>query len=101
VCELDLEGIVAKHRFGPYVSGDAVLRNLRNLSPSTWFKIRNPHYSQWAGRHEALERDRHREPVPDGIPANWRAVPIMVSSWTIMTDNSSVLIKRRDYSDNV
>jgi hypothetical protein len=70
VCALDLEGIGAKHRFGPYLSADAVLpnlrhvRNLRNLPPSTWFKIRNPHYSQWAGRHEAFERDRHREPVP-------------------------------------
>jgi bifunctional non-homologous end joining protein LigD len=55
VCALDLEGIVAKHRFGPYLS---------DREASTWLKIRNPHYSQWAGRHEAFERDRHREPVP-------------------------------------
>jgi ATP-dependent DNA ligase len=31
VCELDLEGIVAKYKFGPYGSGGNAL--------STWFKI--------------------------------------------------------------
>jgi hypothetical protein len=55
VCEMDLEGIVAKHEVGPYVS---------DPQASTWFKIRNPHYSQRTGPHEAFERDRHREPVP-------------------------------------
>jgi hypothetical protein len=35
---------------------------------STWFKIRNRDYSQWAGRNAAFERDRHREPK-----AGWHA----------------------------
>jgi len=55
VCELDLEGIVAKYRFGPY-AGDHTL--------STWYKIRNRSYSQMVGRDELFERDRHKEPVP-------------------------------------
>ena len=52
-CELDLEGIVAKHQHAPY-----------DPEKSTWFKIRNPNYSQMAGREELFERERHREPVP-------------------------------------
>ncbi len=55
ICELDLEGIVAKYKHGPYVS---------EREQSTWFKIRNPRYSQMIGRAELFERDRHREPVP-------------------------------------
>jgi bifunctional non-homologous end joining protein LigD len=55
VCELDLEGIVAKHKFAPYVS---------DRDSSTWFKILNPEYSQKAGREELFERDQHAEPVP-------------------------------------
>lgn len=55
VCDLDLEGIVAKHNYGPYVA---------DRDNSTWFKIRNPHYSQMNGREELFERERHREPVP-------------------------------------
>jgi hypothetical protein len=51
--ELDLEGFVEKHRGGNYTS---------DAEASTWFKIRNRNYSQWAGRSEAFERDRHREP---------------------------------------
>ena len=51
VCEMDLEGIVAKHAFGPYTS------------ETKWFKIKNRHYSQMAGREELFERERHREPV--------------------------------------
>ena len=50
VCELDLEGVVAKRMDGAY--------------GQNWFKIRNPRYSQWAGRHELFERDRRSEPVP-------------------------------------
>jgi bifunctional non-homologous end joining protein LigD len=52
VCEMDLEGIVAKHAFGPYTA------------ETKWFKIKNRHYSQMAGREELFERERHREPVP-------------------------------------
>ena len=55
VCELDLEGIVAKQRFGPYVT---------DREHSTWFKILNRGYSQMQGREELFERDRHSEPVP-------------------------------------
>jgi bifunctional non-homologous end joining protein LigD len=54
-CELDLEGIVAKYAHGRYET---------EREKSTWYKIRNRNYSQWAGRHELFERDRHREPVP-------------------------------------
>jgi len=55
VCKLDLEGIVAKYKFGPYGGEDAL---------STWYKIRNRNYSQMVGRDELFERDRHKEPVP-------------------------------------
>jgi ATP dependent DNA ligase domain len=54
-CKLDLEGIVAKHKYGPYVAV---------REQSTWFKIRNPRYSQWEGREELFERERSREPAP-------------------------------------
>jgi bifunctional non-homologous end joining protein LigD len=59
VCELDLEGIVAKHKFGPYVT---------EREHSTWFKILNREYSQKDGREELFERERHSEPVP-----GWRS----------------------------
>ena len=55
ICELELEGIAAKHRGGHYTS---------NPESTTWFKIRNRTYSQWEGRMEAFERDRHAEPGP-------------------------------------
>src|SRR6266702_4109858 len=47
VCELDLEGIVAKQKFGPYVT---------ERESSTWFKILNRNYSQKDGREELFER---------------------------------------------
>jgi ATP-dependent DNA ligase len=53
-CQHDLDGIVAKQKHAPYVTD-------REQSP--WFKIRNPHYSQWVGRQELFERERHKEPV--------------------------------------
>jgi len=43
VCELDLEGIVAKHKSGPYVA---------DRESSTWFKTLNREYSQMQGREE-------------------------------------------------
>src|SRR5439155_13895878 len=55
VCDLDLEGIIAKHKSGPYVA---------ERENSTWFKIRNLGYSQMQGREELFERERHKEPVP-------------------------------------
>ena len=56
---LDVEGIVAKLRHGPYVS---------TREASGWFKIKNRQYSQMRGREELFERQRHREPV-----AGWHA----------------------------
>jgi ATP-dependent DNA ligase len=53
-CELDLEGIVAKHKYGPYLPGHA-----------QWLKIRNRDYSQWAGREELFERERETHPCFD------------------------------------
>ena len=55
VCEMDLEGIVAKHSFGPYTT---------ERERSTWFKIKNRNYSQLEGREELFERERHKEPAP-------------------------------------
>jgi len=50
-CKNDLEGIVAKHKFGPYLQDAA-----------QWLKIRNRRYSQWAGREKFFERERERDP---------------------------------------
>jgi bifunctional non-homologous end joining protein LigD len=47
ICARDLEGIVAKHRLGPY-----------EAMPVTWFKILNPDYSQKRGRKEMFDRFR-------------------------------------------
>jgi bifunctional non-homologous end joining protein LigD len=55
VCEMDLEGIVAKHSFGNYIT---------ERERTTWFKIRNPKYSQMEGREKLFERERHDEPTP-------------------------------------
>ena len=52
---MDLEGIVAKHSQGDYVT---------ERERTTWFKIRNPKYSQMEGREKLFERERHNEPVP-------------------------------------
>jgi ATP-dependent DNA ligase len=50
-CENDLEGIIAKHRFGPYLQEQA-----------QWLKIRNTNYSQWAGRDKYFEHERESDP---------------------------------------
>jgi ATP-dependent DNA ligase len=52
VCEMDIEGIVAKHSLAPYTT-----------DRTTWFKIKNRNYSQMQGREELFERERHQEPV--------------------------------------
>ena len=52
VCEMDLEGILAKHSLAPYTT-----------ERTTWFKIKNRNYSQMAGREELFDRERHNEPV--------------------------------------
>ena len=77
VCELDLEGIVAKYKYGPYVS---------ERESSTWFKIRNRNYSQWAGRDKLFERDRHREPV-----AGWNACELACEH-ALETEEQGILI---------
>jgi ATP-dependent DNA ligase len=51
VCELDLEGIVAKH--GASVYQDRPSRDM-------WIKIKNPNYSQKEGRHEWFDRLRKK-----------------------------------------
>src|SRR5579863_1992115 len=50
-CENDLEGIVAKHKYGPYLQEHA-----------QWIKIRNQKYSEWAGREKFFEREREIDP---------------------------------------
>ena len=50
VCARDIEGIVAKHRLGPY-----------EPRPVTWFKVLNPDYSQKRGRREMFDRFRERQ----------------------------------------
>ena len=52
---ISLEGIVAKHTLGTYVT---------EQERTTWFKIKNCHYSQMEGREELFERERHKEPTP-------------------------------------
>ena len=51
-CEHDLEGIVAKWKFAPYLPD----------RPTSWLKIRNRSYSRWAGREELFERERVGNP---------------------------------------
>ena len=51
VCEMDLEGIVAKHSLAPYTT-----------ERTAWFKIKNRNYSQMAGREELFERERQQFP---------------------------------------
>ena len=46
VCNNDVEGIVAKWRWGTYQAGHR----------TSWIKIKNPAYSQMEGRHELFER---------------------------------------------
>jgi len=55
VCKIDLEGVVAKHSFGPYTT---------EPERTTWFKIRNPKYSQMEGKEKLFERGCHSEPTP-------------------------------------
>ena len=50
VCKMDLERIVAKYSFGPYVT---------EPQRTTWFKIKNREYSQMQGREKLFERERH------------------------------------------
>ena len=51
-CQRDLEGIVAKRRFDPYLLDGSV----------RWYKIRNRDYSQWVGREDLFDRERESDP---------------------------------------
>jgi bifunctional non-homologous end joining protein LigD len=51
VCHSDLEGIVAKYKWGAYRP---------DPGSSSWIKIKNPAYSQAIGRHEQFTRFRPR-----------------------------------------
>ena len=51
-CQRDVEGIVAKRRFDPYLIDGSV----------RWYKIRNREYTQWVGREELFERERETDP---------------------------------------
>ncbi len=50
-CQNDLEGVVAKWKFGSY---------LPNSNATTWIKIKNPAYSQMEGRAEQFDRQQKR-----------------------------------------
>ena len=50
-CDNDLEGVVAKRKFDPYIEKQA-----------SWLKIRNTNYSQWTGRQELFDRERESDP---------------------------------------
>jgi hypothetical protein len=47
----NLEGVVAKRKFDPY------------LPSASRLKIRNRKYSQWVAREELFERERHKKPL--------------------------------------
>jgi bifunctional non-homologous end joining protein LigD len=47
----DLEGIIAKRKFDPYL-----------LDNAKWHKIRNRNYSQWIGREKLFEWERASDP---------------------------------------
>lgn len=59
ICARDIEGIVAKHRLGPY-----------EAKPVTWFKVLNPDYTQKRGRREMFDRfhERREAVVPSLTP---------------------------------
>ena len=50
-CKRDLEGILAEHKFGPYLQDTA-----------QWFKIRDGKYSHWTGREKFFEPERQLDP---------------------------------------
>jgi bifunctional non-homologous end joining protein LigD len=50
-CNHDLEGIIAKRKYDPYLPDQA-----------SWLKIRNSSYSQWEGREALFERERESDP---------------------------------------
>jgi bifunctional non-homologous end joining protein LigD len=65
VCKRDLEGIVAKRKYDPYLLDGS----------AAWLKIRNTDYPQWAGREELFEFERERSPDPEW--ENWNACTLV------------------------
>jgi len=63
ICELDLEGIVAKQKFGPYVT---------EREHSMWFKIRNRQYSQMQAGKNCLNVSGTVNLLRVGIRVHWR-----------------------------
>lgn len=61
-CKRDLEGIVAKRKFDPYL-----------LDNAKWYKIRDRNYSQWVGREKLFERERSTDP-------NWHYCNVCASA---------------------
>jgi len=56
VCERDCEGVVGKHRNGPYGA------------PRSWLKVINPNYSQHRGRRGMFENFRkNAQQIPDFV----------------------------------
>jgi bifunctional non-homologous end joining protein LigD len=56
VCRLDLEGVVAKHRNSPYLPDDPECQ---------WVKVKNPEYSQLAGRDDLFAPGEKKRSQPD------------------------------------
>jgi bifunctional non-homologous end joining protein LigD len=67
VCARDLEGIVAKRKYDPYLLDGS----------AGWLKIRNRKYSQWAGREELFERERSTDPEWE----NWNHCALLCEQW--------------------
>jgi bifunctional non-homologous end joining protein LigD len=61
ICARDLEGVVAKHRLGPYTA-----------TPQTWLKVLNPDYTQKRGRREMFDKFREGQRVPTSTVPNTR-----------------------------
>ncbi len=49
ICARNIEGIVCKHRLGPY-----------EARPVTWYKVLKPAYTQKRGRKEMFDKFRER-----------------------------------------
>jgi bifunctional non-homologous end joining protein LigD len=69
-CAWDTEGIVAKWGAGPYRTDGAL---------TSWVKVRNPNYSQMAGRHEAFLTRGDGKPRRTAPP--YRMDPAAARAW--------------------